>query len=296
MELRHLRYFVAVAEALHVTRAAERLGIAQPPLTQQIRALERELGAALLVRAGRGIALTEAGRLFLGEARAILAHADAAAALARRAARGEAGRLRLGFTESASFEPLVTGAIRAFRARYPEVDLALEEQPSAALAERLRDKAIDLAFLRPPLPGGGSLTFTPLVEAPMLAALPAGHPLAARACIGLAELAADRFILYPRTVRPGLSDLVVEACRAAGFAPILGQEAPQLSATVNFVAAGFGIAIVPAAMRCLRPEGISYVALAPPVPMAVLGMAVGSGSPEPAIENFCGLAKALAAG
>ncbi|HTZ35973.1 MAG TPA: LysR family transcriptional regulator, partial [Stellaceae bacterium] len=157
MELRHLRYFVAVAEEGHVTRAAERLGIQQPPLSQQIRALERELEAQLFHRKPRGVELTAAGRAFLDDAKAILARAEAAVAGARRAARGESGRIGIGFTSSASFHPFVPRTIRRFRERHPLVALALEESGTTELVAALRSNQIDAAFVRSPFGGSPDL-------------------------------------------------------------------------------------------------------------------------------------------
>src|SRR5579862_8936307 len=152
MELRHLRYFLAVAEELNFTRAAERLGISQPPLTQQVKALEAELGVALLDRSAYRIELTDAGRIFAAEAARILGDARSAVQAARRAATGATGRVRVGFTESASFNPLVTSSLRSFRADFPAVEVSLEEHPSTELIVALREERIDAAFVRPPLP------------------------------------------------------------------------------------------------------------------------------------------------
>src|SRR5271168_1282758 len=177
MELRHLRYFVAVAEEGHVTRAAERLGIQQPPLSQQIRALERELDVQLFHRKPRGVELTPAGRALFGEAKAIIDRAVEAMAATRRAARGEAGRIGLGFTSSASFHPFVPRAIRAFREAHPLVGLALEESGTTELVDALRAETIDAAFVRSPVGASADLVVRPLLEEPMVAALPSGHPL-----------------------------------------------------------------------------------------------------------------------
>src|SRR5258708_8879564 len=148
MELRHLRYFVAVAHEGHVTRAAEKLHIQQPPLSQQIRALEREIDAALFVRHPRGVSLTDAGRSFLADAEAILAHAEHAKIRARRTARGEVGRIAVGFTTSAPFHPLLPRAIREFRAKRPDISFVLEESSSADMVSSLRDGRLDVAFIR----------------------------------------------------------------------------------------------------------------------------------------------------
>lgn len=259
MELRHLRYFVAVADEMHFTRAAIRLGIAQPPLTQQIKALERELGASLFARAGRGIALTAAGQAFLVDAKSILAHVEGAARKAKDAALGLEGTLEVGFTESASFHPLVTEAFKAFQARFLNVELKLREAPTTTLAAALEVGELDLAFVRPPYPRCGNVQFDFLAKEDMVAAVPADHPLAGEAALDLRALSGERFILYPRAIRPGLSDEIVQACRAADFEPITVQEAPQLSSTINLVAAGMGISIVPEGLKKIRPQDVRFI-------------------------------------
>ncbi len=273
MELRHLRYFLAVAEDLNFTRAARRLNISQPPLTQQIQALEAELGVTLVDRSAYRIALTDAGQVFAAEAARILGEVRNAAGLARSAARGATGRVRVGFTESASFNPLVTSVLRGFRAACPEVEVSLEEHPSTELATELREGRIDVGFVRPPLREERGLVFELLEKEPLVVAVPSGHRLARRRRVGLKDLAAEIFILYPRAVRPGLADEVVSACEAAGFTPRVGQYAPQLSSTINLVAASLGISIVPASMRSLQPRTVVYVPLQDEPLHALLGTA-----------------------
>ena len=258
MELRHLRYFVAVAREGHVTRAAERLGIAQPPLSQQIRALEDEVGARLLQRHPRGVALTAAGRAFLADAEAVLAGAAQAAARARRTARGEVGRIAVGFTTSAPFHPLVARAIRSFRADRPDVSFVLEETGSAELLAGLRAERLDVAFVRSGLAEAAGLAIHPLLQEDMVVALPARHRLARRPRLTLRDLAPETFILYRRPDGRGLYDVIVSACAAAGFAPQVGQEAPRIVSTLNLVTAGRGITLVPASLSRLPLEGVVY--------------------------------------
>ena len=286
MELRHLRYFVAVAEDLHVTRAAAKLGIAQPPLTQQIKGLERELGVALFARAGRGVALTNAGLTFLEDARKILGLVSVAAIKARDASAGLLGRLAVGFTESASFHPLVTRTIRAYRASYPKVALTLQEHPSTELIESLAAGNLDVAFVRPPFPSNPRITFHLVAEENMVAAVSIDDPLASMTSLRLRDLQEQRFILYPRKVRPGLADAVIEACRQSGFEPIVGQEAPQLSSTINLVAAGMGISIVPEGLRQVRPQAVSYLPVSDLPLKAYLGLAQRTGADTPMATNF----------
>ncbi|WP_299713470.1 LysR family transcriptional regulator [Tardiphaga sp.] len=263
--LRHLRYFIAVAEEGHVTRAALRLGIQQPPLSQQIRAMEAEIGVALLNRLPRGVELTEAGRVFLAEARLVITQVEHAVEAARRTARGEQGRLAVGFTSSAAFHPLIPAVVRAFRQASPQVDLLLEESSTGELIAALQKDQLDVAFLRVPLGDTAGIRIEPLLQEKMLVALPAHHPLASKRApksIALARLADETFILYRRPTGPGLYDTIIAACRAAGFSPRIGQEAPRMLSTLSLVAAGLGISIIPESMRRLDTEGIAYIPLA----------------------------------
>jgi DNA-binding transcriptional LysR family regulator len=290
MELRHLRYFVAVAEEGHVTRAAERLGIQQPPLSQQIHALERELDAQLFHRKPRGVELTTAGRAFYDEAKAILARAEEAIAATRRAARGEAGRIGIGFTSSASFHPFVPRAIRAFREHHPLVALTLEESGTTELVAALRGAALDAAFVRSPVGESADLTIRPLLEEPMVAALPSGHRLGSGGPLPLGDLADETFILYRRPVGPGLHDAIIAACDRAGFSPQIGQEAPRMLSTLSLVAAGLGVTVVPASMSRLEAEGVVYRALDPATQLtAPLNLAYRRGETDAAVRRFVAL-------
>jgi DNA-binding transcriptional LysR family regulator len=295
MELRHLRYFLAVAEERNFTRAAKRLHIAQPPLTQQIKALEAELGVLLFDRSSYRVELTEAGRLFAVEVGRILADVRRAVLLAQRAARGMHGQVRVGFTESASFNPLVMRTFQAFRGNCPEVELALEERQSIELSAALYDGRIDAAFVRPPLQTGEGLTLQLLESEEMVVAVPARHALAKETEVSLQMLAKETFILYPRAVRPGLADAVVAACELAGFTPRVGQEAPQMSSTINLVAASLGISIVPRSMDGLQPHAVRYLPLQDTPIRADLGIAHRAGESAVAVLNFVETAMAIAA-
>src|SRR6266700_928923 len=263
MELRHLRYFVAVAEEGHVTRAAERLGIQQPPLSQQIRALEAELQVQLFRRKPRGVELTQAGQALFAEAQGILRQVDHAVTAARRTARGEAGRIGLGFTSSASFHPLVPRIIRDYRETHPGVALSLEESGTGELVAALLEERLDAAFVRSPIGPAEGIAVHSVLEEAMVAALPGGHMLAGPAArpLALAALAAETFILYRRPLGPGLYDAIIAACQRAGYSPIIGQEAPRMLATLSLVAAGLGVTLVPQSMRRLRVHGVTYRAL-----------------------------------
>jgi len=259
MDLRRLRYLVTVAEEGHITRAAERLGIQQPPLTRQIRALEEELGVILFQRLPRGMRVTEAGRVMVEEARAILERADRLPDTAARAARGEQGRLAVGYTSSGAFHPFVAQQIRAFRAASPGVQLALAEDGTPELVAALEEERLDAAFVRSGGTHGAGLRVEPLLAEPMVAALPTDHALAGAGEVALAALAEETFVFYRRPTGPGLHDAIVAACLRAGFSPMVGQEAPRMSSTLGLVAAGLGVSIVPASMQRMNVEGVVFI-------------------------------------
>lgn len=258
IELRKLNAFVAVAEELHITRAAIRIGMQQPPLTRLIKALELDLGTALFRRHARGVSLTEAGAVLLEEARVILARSHALPDLVRGVARGERGRLAIGFTSSAALHPAVPAALRRFRERYPGVSLTLEEAGTPELVEGLAREELDAAFLRSPAgkPKGLSLDF--VLDEPMVVAMPTNHPLARprNQKLGLEMLRMEHFVLYRRRAGPGLYDAIVSACQRAGFSPTIVQEAPRLPSTLSLVEAGIGISLIPASMQRLGGESI----------------------------------------
>jgi len=286
LELRHIRYFLAVAEERHFTRAAAKVGIGQPPLRQQIKDLEREVGAALFHRLAHGAELTEAGKAFLTAVKEMPLIAERATAAARRAARGETGSLRVGFTASATFNVVVPSTIRAFRRAYPDIDLTLEEANTAPLITRLREGTLDTAFLRPGAAGTDELQVRRLSEEPMVVALPKRHHAAAFEQIDLALLKDDPFLLFPRETAPTLYDTVVDACRKAGFEPIIGQFVPHMASIVNLVAAELGVSIVPASMMQVRVTGIAYRQIAGQSPMTQLALAYRRGETSPVLRNF----------
>lgn len=292
MELRHLRYFVAVAEELNFTRAAAKLGIGQPPLSQQIRDLETEIGSQLFHRVAHGAELTAAGTAFLAEAKLSLAAADHAKLAAQRAARGETGRLALGFTASATFNPAVTGIIRQFRARWPEVALSLTEMNSNWLMEKLVRGELDVAFIRPGLEDPKDVRLKRMADEQMLIALPASHPLAAQSRVRLASLAGEPFILFPRTVGLSLYTDILHACREAGFELTVSQEAPQIPSVVNLVAAGLGVSIVPKSLAKIEIDGVVFRPIEGPPLMARLGIAVMKEQRSPIALNLFGLVQA----
>lgn len=285
IELRHLRYLLAVAEEGHMTRAAARLGIQQPPLSQQIKALEGMVGTPLFRRLPRGVEPTAAGLVLAEKARLILADVDRALDAARRTARGEEGRLALGFTSSAAFHALVAALVRSMREAAPNLSLSLEEASTLELIAALRDGRLDAAFVRAPVARPDGLVIAHVLDEEMLVALPDHHRLAApalrRRALELAALAEETFILYRRPSGPGLYDSIIAACQQAGFSPRVGQEAPRLASTLSLVAAGLGLSIVPASMARLETNGIVYRRLAPPIRLfAPLSLAYRDEVPE----------------
>jgi DNA-binding transcriptional LysR family regulator len=231
VELRHLRYFVAVAEELHFGRAAQRLHISQPPLSQQIRRLEDELGVTLFRRNRRGVALTSAGRLLFASARPLLADAARIERVMAEASRSASGILRIGFVSSASYE-LLPAILRSFQAKYASVELALQEATTAQQVAALLAARMDVGLLRPPVPDP-RLALTSLVEERLFVALPAVHRLAGRSSVPLGELAGEPFVFFPPRVGGSLYDDVLAACRQAGFAPNVVQETRLITVCIS---------------------------------------------------------------
>jgi DNA-binding transcriptional LysR family regulator len=299
MELRHLRYFIAVAEEEHVTRAAERLGMQQPPLSQQIRALERELDVQLFRRKPRGVELTDAGQALLADARAILSHIDHAFATTRRTARGEQGRISVGFTSSTPFHPFVPRIIRAYRETFPLVSLTLEEGGTTELVDELRHERIDAAFIRSAIANGEGVVVHPLLQEPMVVALPRAHRFArnagASSALSLKALAGETFIVYRRPSGPGLYDAILSACNRAGFNPRVGQEAPRIVSTLNLVAAGLGISLVPESLQRMRMDGVVFRRVTGPAALrAPLHLASRRGETSASVRKFLALVKQAA--
>jgi DNA-binding transcriptional LysR family regulator len=301
MELRHLRYFIAVAEEEHITRAAERLGMQQPPLSQQIKAIERELDVQLFRRKARGVELTDAGRAFLENARAILARLDHAFETSRRTARGEQGRIRVGVTPTGPFHPFVPRVIRTYREAFPLVSVTLEECLSFELIEHLRNEQIDAAFIRTPLFRPKDLVINPLLDELMVVALPSMHSLAwarggRNAAISMRALADETFIAYGRPREPGQHGLgqyeaMIAACHAAGFSARIGQDTPTIISTLGLVAAGLGISIVPASLQRMNMDGVAYRHLKGSQPKAILNLASRRGNVSAIVRHFLDLVK-----
>ncbi|MDQ0978640.1 LysR family transcriptional regulator [Pseudomonas synxantha] len=287
MELRHLRYFIAVAEELHFGRAAQVLGISQPPLSQQIQALEQEVGARLFERTNRRVELSEAGRLFLQEARLVLAQVDKAADVARRAQLGELGELKIGFTSSAPFNSSIPQAIFAFRQAFPAVHLNLQEMSSTEVAESLVDESIQVGLMRP-LPLPDSLSVVELMREPLVAVLNAGHPLVEDSERGLhlAQLAQEPFVFFPRTYGSGLYAQLLNLARDAGFSPHFAQEAGEAMTIIGLVAAGLGVSVLPASYQRIRIDGVVYRTLLDPEAMTAVWLVQRKGVQTPMAKGF----------
>lgn len=291
MELRGLRTFVAVAEELHFGHAAARLHLAQSAVSQQVAHLERELGVVLLERTSRRVDLTRAGEAFLGEARRTLDAAGSARRAARRAAAGETGWLRIGFVDSAAYD-LLPRLLAAFHHRRPEVRLELQELSTEAQLPAVGDD-VDVSITRDTDPQHG-VELTPLVDEPLLATVHDGHRLAEREVADLAEFAAEPFVLFPREHVPMVYDHLIAVCRLAGFRPREGAQALQYATMLGVVAAGYGVAVVPAAVRVVGSAHVRYLPLRDPHATSRLAIAVSVERPDPLAIMFRDLARDLA--
>ena len=290
MDLRQLRHFIVVAEEGHITRAAERLGMQQPPLSQRIKAIERELDVQLFHRKARGVELTAAGRALYDNARTMLAQYDHAIETTQRTARGEQGRISVGITPTGAFHPFTTGAIRAFRRSFPLVSLTLEEGQSNELLDSLRNDRIDAAFIRTPPADRQGILVTALPEEEMIVALPSEHVLAqgsGNRPVSMRALAAETFILQGGRYGQWALTATVAACHAAGFNPRVGQEMPRLASTLSLVAVGLGVSIVPASLQRLRIDGVAYRQIKSPPHLKIFSMlATRRGDSSPVTRHF----------
>ncbi|HGM5489260.1 TPA: LysR family transcriptional regulator [Serratia fonticola] len=268
IELRHLRYFVAVAEELHFGRAAERLRISQPPLSQQIQALEEMVGARLLARNNRNVGLTQAGEMFLKEAYQVLAQVNRAAEKAARLERGELGELTIGFTSSAPFISVVSRSLRAYRQLSPDVHIKMREVNTKQQLEPLLNGDLDLGVMRNTrLPD--ALEHQLLLREPLLAVVPNGHPLTLKApgTLRFSDLALEPFVFFSREVGTALYDEILALLATAGIAPYITQEVGEAMTIIGLVAAGLGISILPMSFGRVKIDGVTYLPLAEPEAM-----------------------------
>lgn len=256
MDLRQLALFVAVAEELNFTRAALRMHISQPPLSRQIAKLEEQLGLRLLERDRQSVALTAAGGAFLPEARRLLHLASQAPEVAKRAARGESGTLRIGFVGSMIYTS-VPVLVRRFRRHYPEVVIQLHQATVAQQVEMLLNDELDIGFVRHAL-AHPQLSTQQLLREPLIVALPADHSMAKKSAISVGRLADEQFISFSRREGPGFYNQLLRVCDSAGFTPKIIMEANPLSTVIGLVASGAGVALVPQSMNRLRTQGVVY--------------------------------------
>ncbi|ATJ89686.1 LysR family transcriptional regulator [Acetobacter tropicalis] len=286
MNIRHLRYFVTVADLGSITRAAEELGMEQPPLSQQIRQFEQKLGVKLFERQTRGVKLTEIGATLIPRARAILELQHQFQVTAEGLARGEVGHIRLGLAGAVPLLPVIPLAIRSFRDIAPDVTLSLEESNTPALCAALHESSTDIAIVRPPVPDPARLSVSHLLDEPTVIALPRGHRLTEEPVISLDMVADDPLIIFPRELGPGFHDAILSAYQLAGVTPILGQQAPQIAGTVPLVAAGMGVSVVPRSLCQIHAGGVTFHTISEPAPRATLAVAIRSGQNMPIVSRF----------
>jgi DNA-binding transcriptional LysR family regulator len=292
MELRHLHYFVAVAEELHFTRAAERLHVSQQPLSFQIKQLEEELGVTLFRRSTRRVELTDAGRALLAEVYTALAHLHQGVETARRAERGETGLLVLGYVSIALYN-LVPAAVRLFRERFPDVHVTLREACSPDLEDQLVEGAFDVGLAVRGMQVPDLIYETVLCEQAMVA-IPKNHPLAGLAQIPLHALAAEPFVMYERTQRSLIYSQVMTLCLQAGFSPYIVQEAASEQAVVGLVAAGVGVALVSSCLSGLRTDEVTYRPLIDPAASVEYAVVWKQENPSPIVKAFLNVVREVA--
>lgn len=298
IETRLIRQFIAVAEELNFHRAAERLHMSQPPLSQAIRKLEADIGSPLFIRTNRQVTLTPAGRAFLETARRVLADLDDGIAHTRRVAEGIAGRLALGFIALGP-RPLITGALGRFRQRHPDVEFSLSEATTAEQVEALAKGELDLGFMRQPGAAGAGLATEPIQREAIHVALPAGHSSDTGGPVSLAALAGEPFVMSARRLGPSFHDQLIALCQHAGFSPRITQEGRQMQTLVGLVAAGFGVALVPASVVDPGRADVVFrpldVAAPPALTHVDLLMAWDPARAAPVRDRFMAEVRALAA-
>jgi DNA-binding transcriptional LysR family regulator len=288
IELRHLRYFLAVAETLHFTKAAQHLGIAQPPLSQQIKRLEELIGHRLFDRTTRGVRLTLAGHLLAERARSTIEKVHDDLAQVRRLGRGEEGTLTVGFSGSVMFTSL-PAAIESYRRRYPKVELRLRELHTSAQCAALLDGTLDLGFLRDGDPTDG-IQLSTLFKERYVAVLPEGHPLARKQSLRVQDLKNESFVLFARRMGPLAFDRTIACCERNGFRPNIVQDAPQWPTLVCLVAAGLGVSLAPACVSKVAVRGAVYREL-PGACRTTVDLGTRVGSDKILTRNFVEVAR-----
>lgn len=273
MDLRRIRHFVVLAETLNFRRAAERLHMAQPPLSVSIQKLEAELGTKLFVRETTGVSLTPSGRAVLVEARKLLFHGSQLAETAKSAVEGTGGTLRIGFVGTTTWG-MLQRLVPAFRAEYPGVELVLREATSVAIVQQVEDHALDIGLVRTPLLLSTTAALVPLENDTFVAALPRGHALAGKGSLQLAELANETFVMYASSGAAGLQSAALLACQDAGFLPKVSQQAVQVQTLLALVESGLGVALVPSVMQRYASEKIVYRPLVDVSQRAAVGLAL----------------------
>ncbi|UUU19455.1 LysR family transcriptional regulator [Streptomyces sp. DSM 40750] len=285
LPLPQLHAFVVLAEELHFGHAAARLGIAQPPLSQQIRRLEEKVGHALFHRAPGAVTLTPAGRQLLPVARRTLTDLADGLAAARAVGSGRTGRLRIGFAASLALT-LLPGLLRTFRQRFPDVELDIHEMTTAPQIAALHDKTIDMGLLREPPDGETELGFKTVLTEPFVAVLPSTHPLAAERTVSVGQLADSPFVLLPRAVGPQLHDRITGLCTAAGFTPRVAQHAVEWQTVCALVEAGLGVSLAPASIRRIRLKGVAFRGIEPRTARTRVAVAWRENDPNPLVANL----------
>jgi len=291
IELRQLRYFVAVAEEMHVGRAAQRLHMTQPPLSQSIQGLEALLGADLFIRQKRGITLSAAGHALLPEARRLIRDSQALPDLVKSAALGKTGTLSLGFISTADYN-LLPGVLREFRKLYPQVQLSLREATSDVQLEALRLGQIDLGLMIPPIPEklNDVLNYQPIMSEPLILAVPGDADwLGSKQRISLKACQGQPLIIFPRAIAPAFYDAILGCFQRVGITPEIGQEAIQMQTIIGLVSAGMGIALVPQSVSNLKRPGVVYCDLIEATPHIETGVAWKKDNHSPVLQAFIAL-------
>lgn len=287
MDLRQLRYFVTLCEELHFRRAAEKLNITQAPLSVAIKSLETELGAQLFHRTQRRVSITQVGAAFREQAKSVLDQLDRSVEDVREMVSGEAGQLRIGFTTASSLLVFFPQIIRAYRTRYPKVDIRLRDLSSQQQITALETREIDVGLLRSPhVPSRSDIHFMQVLQDPLIVAMHADSPLLALEELRIADLRDEPMIFYPRNSGVGIHDQFLRLCSAAGFAPNIVQEVRESATIISLAASGLGVAVVPSELKCIQVPNIRFRPLADDGAMTRLVLASRAGEASMLVANL----------